>query len=643
MKKLSIDIETFSSVDLTKSGVYKYAEADDFEILLFSYAIDDGEVKLVDFTAGETLPRAVFDALFDTSIEKWAFNAQFERICISRYFLRTIEPNSWRCSMVWSATLGLPMSLRGVGAVLGLDKQKMEEGKELIRYFCTPCKPTKANGNRTRNLPEHAPEKWELFKAYNIRDVEVEISIQQRLSKFPVSQAEWQNYALDQVINDRGILLDLQLVKSAIDCDTRFKSTHLAEAQNLTGLENPNSVQQLTSWLQENGVVTESLNKASVKELIENSDGDIQRMLELRQQLSKSSVKKYEAMECCACGDNRAHGLIQFYGTRTGRYAGRLVQVQNLPQNHLPELAQARESLKQGHYAELEKFGATPNVLSELIRTAFIPKDGCLFYVADFAAIEARVIAWFAGEHWRTEVFKNGGDIYCASASQMFKVPVEKHGVNSHLRAKGKIAELALGYGGSVGALSAMGAIQMGVKENELLPLVTAWREANPNITRFWWDVDKAVKKAIREKTTVGFGSLTFSYQSGILFIKLPSGRNIAYVKPKIEENSYGQMSVTYEGVGTSKKWMRIESYGPKFVENIVQATARDILAEAMVRLEKQGYPIVMHVHDEVVVEAPKGESLDTICELMAEVPSWGEGLILRADGFVTEFYKKDD
>lgn len=643
MKKISIDIETFSTVDLVKSGVYKYAESESFEILLFAYSVDDGDVKVIDFTAGEHLPSEIYKALYDDSVEKWAFNAQFERVCISRYFHRHIKPNSWRCSMVWSATLGLPLSLRGVGAVLGLDKQKMEEGKELIRYFCVPCKPTKTNGNRTRNFPHHAPEKWSLFKQYNKRDVEVEMAIQDRLKKFPVSQTEWDNYLLDQAINDRGILLDLSLVESAIDCDTRFKTTHLAEAQDLTGLANPNSVQQLTSWLQENGVVTESLNKASVKDLIENSDGDVQRMLELRQQLSKSSVKKYEAMKCCACSDNRAHGLIQFYGTRTGRYAGRLVQVQNLPQNHLPELAKARACLKQGHYAELEKFGAIPNVLSELIRTAFIPKDGCTFFVADFAAIEARVIAWFAGEQWRTEVFKNGGDIYCASASQMFKVPVEKHGINSHLRAKGKIAELALGYGGSVGALTAMGAIEMGVAENELLPLVTAWREANPNITRFWWDVDKAVKKAIREKTTVPFGSLIFSYQSGILFIKLPSGRSIAYVKPRIEENSYGQMSVTYEGVGTSKKWMRIESYGPKFVENIVQATARDILAEAMLRLEKQGYPIVMHVHDEVVIEAPPSEPLDTICEVMAEVPIWGEGLILRADGFVTDFYKKDD
>lgn len=644
MKNLSIDIETYSSENLAKAGVYRYSEAPGFEILLFSYSADNGPIKVVDLACGEQLPDEVRLAIFDSAVTKWAFNAQFERICLSRYFGEWLSPASWHCTMIWAATLGLPLSLDGVGAVLGLEKQKIKEGKDLIRYFSVPCKPTQSNGQRIRNLPGDAPEKWAAFKTYNIRDVEVEMGIKDKLSRFPVSETEWQNYMLDQQINDRGIRLDMALVKQAIQCDDSFRKTHLAKAQILTGLANPNSTQQLKSWFEENGLQVDSLNKAAVSDLLSEASGAKKQVLQLRQELAKSSVKKYTAMQNAVCQDGRAHGLLQFYGAnRTGRFAGRLIQVQNLPQNHLPDLEDVRELIRCGEFSAVEMlYDSVPMVLSELIRTAFVPKDGYRFFVADFSAIEARVIAWLAGEYWRMDVFANGGDIYCASASQMFHVPVEKNGVNGHMRQKGKIAELALGYGGSVGALTAMGALAMGVPEEELLPLVKAWRNSNPNIVRFWWNVDSAVQKAVKERTHTQLQGLDFEYQSGILFIRLPSGRRLAYVKPRIEKNRYDRDAVTYEGVGESKKWQRIESYGPKFVENIVQATSRDILTDAMRRLNSHGYKIVMHVHDEVVVEAPPDISLDELCSLMSETPTWATGLLLRADGYICDFYKKD-
>lgn len=585
MKTISIDIETYSSVNLTKSGVYKYCEADDFEILLFAYSVDGGEVKVVDLAMGEKIPLPVLNALTDENVMKWAFNAQFERICLSKYIGKHMTAKAWRCTMVWAATLGLPLSLEGVGAVLGLEKQKLTEGKELIRYFCTPGK--LRDGTTIRHLPQDAPERWEQFKKYNIRDVEVEMSIQQRLSKFPVPETEWQNYILDQEINDRGIMLDMELVESAIECDNEMRESNLKTAREITGLENPNSTVQLKEWLSEQGVKTETLSKDAIEELLSEATDNVAEMLNIRKQLAKSSVKKYTAMETAVCKDSRARGLIQFYGAnRTGRYAGRLIQVQNLPQNHLPDLEQARTLVKKGFYNDIEMlYDFVPFVLSELIRTAFVPKPGCRFYVADFAAIEARVIAWLAGEGWRQDVFANGGDIYCASASQMFHVPVDKNGVNGHLRQKGKIAELALGYGGSVGALKAMGALQMGIDESELQPLVDAWRQANTKIVRFWYSVDSAVKECIKERHDTKTHGISFSLQSGILFITLPSGRRLAYVKPRIGENRFGGESVTYEGISGAKKWERLESYGAKFVENIVQATARDILAEAMLRL----------------------------------------------------------
>lgn len=646
MKTLSIDIETFSSEQLAKCGVYRYAEAKDFEILLFGYSVDGGAVQVVDFTAGEKLPKDVYDALTDDSVIKWAFNAQFERICLSHYLgLPTgkyLSPKSWRCTMVWSATLGLPLSLESVGAVLKLEKQKLKEGKELIRYFCTLSK--NRNGEFIRHYPKDAPEKWYKFKQYNKRDVEAEFAIQQKLSKFPIPQREWTNYTLDQVINDRGIMLDMTLVENAISCDKSFRDTHTEKARVITGLENPNSPLQLKSWLLANGVATDDLSKATVSELLSETDGNIKEVLSLRQALSKSSVKKYTAMESVVCADSRARGLIQFYGAnRTGRYAGRLIQVQNLPQNHIEDLEGARSLVKNRLFEHIEpKFGSTPKVLSELIRTAFIPKPGHRFFVADFAAIEARVIAWMAGEEWRQEVFKNGGDIYCASASQMFHVPVEKNGINGHLRQKGKIAELALGYGGSVGALKSMGALSLGVAENELKPLVDAWRLSNPKIVKLWWDIDRAAKLCVKTRQPTNSYGIIFTYQSGLLFVRLPSGRQLVYVKPMMGVNSFGSESVTYEGIGEQKKWLRLETYGPKLVENIVQATARDLLAEAMIRLTAAGYKIVMHVHDEVVVEAPSGSSLEDICTIMAQQPKWAKGLLLRADGYVCDFYKKD-
>ena len=646
MKNLEIDIETFSSANLQKSGVYRYVEAPDFEILLFGYSVDGGEVKVIDLASGEKLPMEILEALEDENVTKWAFNAQFERICISKWLGFStghyLDPEQWRCSMVWSAYMGLPLSLEGVGAVLGLEKQKLTEGKDLIRYFCVPCVPTKTNGGRTRNFPTDAPDKWERFKAYNIRDVETEMQIQERLMKFPVPENVWDEYHLDQEINDRGIRVDMPFVEQAIALDEISRKQLTSSMQEQTGLENPNSVVQMKGWLAENGLETDTLGKKAVAAMIKDAPDELADVLSLRLQLAKSSVKKYQAMQNAVCADSRARGMFQFYGAnRTGRFAGRLVQLQNLPQNHIEDLAEARGLVRSGNYDALEiLYEDIPDTLSQLIRTAFIPSEGKRYIVADFSAIEARVIAWFAGEEWRQKAFADGEDIYCASASQMFGVPVQKHGVNGHLRQKGKIAELALGYGGSVGALVSMGAIEMGLTEEELPELVTAWRQANPNIVRFWWDVDTAVKKAIKEKRPQHTHGISFICRSGMLFISLPSGRELAYVKPRIGENKFGGESVTYEGVGGTKKWERLESYGPKFVENIVQATSRDILMYAMKTL--RCCSIVAHVHDELIIEAGTGMSLDAVCEQMARVPSWADGLILRADGYICDFYKKD-
>lgn len=646
MKTLSIDIETYSDIPLQKTGVYRYSGSPNFEILLFGYSIDSGPVQVVDLTCGEHIPKEVLAALEDDSVIKWAFNAAFERVCLSRYLGyptgEYLDPESWHCSMVWAATMGLPLSLEGVGAVLGLEKQKLTEGKELIKYFCQPCLPTKANGQRTRNRPFHAPDKWELFKRYNARDVEAEMGIQQKLSKFPVPPQVWEEYDIDQEINDRGVCIDMELVEQAIDMDARSRQELTDAMKHMTALENPNSVQQMKQWLSDNGVETDSLGKKVVAELLKTAPPELAEVLTLRQQLAKSSVRKYQAMEKTVCSDSRARGMFMFYGAnRTGRFSGRNIQLQNLPQNHLPDLAEARALVRSGDFDAVKLlYEDVPDTLSQLIRTAFIPRDGAQFLVADFSAIEARVIAWFAGETWRQEVFAKGGDIYCASASQMFKVPVEKHGVNGHLRQKGKIAELALGYGGSVGALKAMGAIEMGLTEDELPPLVDAWRQSNPNIVKFWWAVDHAVMEAVRYKhTTTNYG-LTFSCRSGMLFITLPSGRKLAYVKPKVGTNKFGGECITYEGIGSTKKWERLDSYGPKFVENIVQATARDILCYAMRTLRHCS--IVMHIHDELVIEADPRMSLDVVCQQMARTPPWAKGLLLRADGYATPFYKKD-
>ena len=646
MKNLSIDLETYSSADIGKSGVYRYCEAPDFEILLFAYSADGAPVQSVDLARGETLPEEIRAALEDPAVTKWAFNASFERICLSRWLGLPsgtyFDPSQWRCSMVWSAYLGLPLSLAGVGAVLKLEKQKLEAGRELIRYFCQPCAPTKANGGRTRNCPEDAPEKWALFKSYNLRDVETELAIQQKLARFPVPDFVWDEYHLDQEINDRGIRLDLSLVENAIRMDTLSREELTGRMQRLTILENPNSVKQLKTWLTERGLEVESLGKKEVSALLRDAPPELAEVLLLRRQLAKSSVRKYQAMRNCVCDDGRVHGMFMFYGAnRTGRFSGRLVQLQNLPQNHMSDLEQARALVRKGDYDALQTlYDSVPDVLSELIRTAFVPYAGGKFIVADFSAIEARVIAWLAGEQWRLDVFKNGGDIYCASASQMFHVPVVKHGINGHLRQKGKIAELALGYGGSVGALKAMGALEMGLSEVELKPLVDAWRGSNLNIVRLWWDVDEAVKEAIADKAASETHGIRFGYESGFLFITLPSGRRLAYVKPRIEENRFGGESVTYEGVGGTKKWERLESYGPKFVENIVQAVSRDILCYAMKTL--RCCSIVAHVHDELIIEAGHAVSLDAVCEQMSRTPPWAKGLILRADGYETQFYKKD-
>ena len=646
---LSVDIETFSSVDLGKSGVYRYAESEDFEILLFGYSVNGSPVQVVDLACGENLPEEIRKAISDPTVMKWAFNAQFERICLSRFLgMPTgeyLDPVSWHCTMIWSATLGLPMSLAGVGTVLGLEKQKLTEGKDLIRYFCVPCKATKVNGGRTRNLPEHDWTKWERFKSYNLRDVETEMEIQKKLSRFPVPENEWRNYCLDQKINDRGVALDMELAHRAVQCDNQYREFYLRQAREITGLENPNSVLQLRDWLWERGVELDSLSKNAVQDLLPDTDGDVRKVLSLRQELAKSSVKKYTAMENLVCRDSRGRGLIQFYGaSRTGRYAGKLLQVQNLPQNHLPNLETARALVQSGNFDALEMlYDSVPNVLSELIRTAIVPKRGCRFIVSDFSAIEARVLSWFAGEQWRLDTFTQGGDIYCASASQMFGVPVEKHGINGELRQKGKQAELACGYGGSVGAMKSMGAVRMGVKEEELQPLVDAWRQANPRIVQFWWEVDRAAKTCVKQHIPTQAGRLRFEYQSGILFIQLPSGRRLAYAKPRMGENRFGGEAITYEGVGTGRKWERLETYGAKCVENIVQGTARDLLALALLRLEKAGYPVVMHCHDEAICEVPIGQgSVEEVNRIMAVAPEWAEGLPLKADGFETEFYKKD-
>ena len=646
IKNLEIDIESFSDVDLAKCGVYKYASAPDFEVILFAYSVNGGPVRQVDLACGEKIPAEIIAALEDDTVTKWAFNANFERVCLSRYLGYPtgdyLMPDSWRCSMVWAAYLGLPLSLEGVGTVLGLEKQKLTEGKNLIKYFCQPCAPTKSNGGRTRNLPADAPEKWEAFKSYNIRDVEVEMAIQARLSNYPVPESVWEEYHLDQEINDRGIMIDRELVDQALLIDARSKSDLTARLQAMTGLDNPNSVQQLKGYLADRGIEADSLGKKEVAAMIKTVPGDIAEVLSLRLQLAKSSVKKYQAMRNSACEDDRCRGMFFFYGAnRTGRFSGRIVQLQNLPQNHIPDLAEARSLVKCGGYEALELlYENIPEVLSELIRTAFVPQPGYKFCVADFSSIEARVLSWLAGERWRMEVFAGNGDIYCASASAMFGVPVEKHGRNAELRQKGKIAELALGYSGSVGALKSMGALEMGLKEEELQPLVDSWRTANPNIVRFWWDVDRAVKKAVKQQEPSVLRGIRFECRSGMLFITLPSGRRLAYVKPRIGENRFGGESVTYEGVGGTKKWERIESYGPKFVENIVQAISRDILCYAMRTLSH--CRICAHVHDELIIECRKDASLDAICEQMGRTPPWAEGLLLRADGYETLFYKKD-
>lgn len=644
-RTLAIDIETYSDVDLISCGVYKYSSSPHFEILLIAYSVDDEETVCIDVANGEEPPKEFMEMLFDDTVTKIAFNANFERTCFSNYYQHSFRPEAWRCTSVQAAMLALPLSLEGVGAVLGLDKQKMTEGKELIKYFCNPCKATKSNGGRTRNLPKDAPEKWRQFKTYCIRDVDVEKQIRQRLDKFPIPKREQEIYCLDQRINDRGIMVDRNLVNHAVACDLLYKETATARAYELTGLENPNSVSQLKLWLKEKGLEVDSLAKDTVKDLSMKAGGDVQEVLKLRLATSKTSVKKYEAIDRSVCAENRVHGLLQFYGAnRTGRWAGRLVQIHNLPQNHLPDLELARALVSEGRYEEVELFfESTPNVLSELIRTAFVAKPGCRFIISDYSAIEARVLAWLAGEEWRLQVFETHGKIYEASASAMFHVPIEEITKTSPLRQKGKISELALGYGGAVGALTSMGALKMGLTEEELPGLVSTWRSANPHITAFWWAVDEAAITAVRDKKPSKVGRVSFEYKSGILFVTLPSGRKLSYVKPRMMLNKFGREGLTYEGIGESKKWMRLETYGPKLVENIVQAASRDILAEAMLRLEKEGFDIVCHVHDEVVLEVPDGKSsVEEVNEIMAVNPVWTEGLPLKAAGFESPFYKKD-
>ncbi|MFI3050191.1 DNA polymerase [Streptococcus sp. 2022WUSS083] len=649
IKELSIDIETYCEIDLRKSGVYRYAEDNSFEILLFAVSVDNGPVTVYDLTK-EKLPQDILETLVDDRVIKWAFNASFERICLSNWLKKYhpeflsdgfLSPNSWRCSMIWSAYLGLPLSLEGVGTVLKLKDQKMREGADLIRYFCVPCKPTKINGGRVRNFPCHAPHKWSTFIDYNRRDVEVELAIKERIKNFPVPDFVWDEYHQDQIINDRGIGIDIDFVKAAIKIDSESKAKIQEELKALTDLENPNSVLQMIGWLREHGVTTDSLDKKAVKELLKMVDHTTAQVLKLRQQAAKSSVSKYQAMMNCVCKDGRARGMFQFYGAnRTGRWAGRLVQLQNLPQNHLPDLEEARELFRTGDLEATELLYDTQDTLSQLIRTTFVPSKGKKFIVCDFSAIEARVLSHLAGEKWRSRVFEQGKDIYCMSASQMFGVPVEKHGQNSDLRQKGKIAELACGYGGSVGALKAMGALDMGLSEEELQPLVNSWRLANPNIVLLWWDVDNAVKTAVKELIPTSTHGIQFEVKSGILFITLPSGRKLAYIKPRIGENQFGGESVTYEGTGTAKRWERLESYGPKFVENIVQAISRDILAYSLKQLKE--FKIVGHVHDEVIIECQREQKLDEIASLMGIAPDWLSDINLRADGYECFFYQKD-
>ena len=654
MKALSIDLETYSSVDLGKSSVYRYVESPDFDILLFGYCVDGCPVQVVDLAQGEQIPPEIIDALSDERVHKWAFNANFERVCLSEWLRRNsyplhnehystpddpcmgyLDPVGWHCTMVWSAYLGLPLSLKDAGFALGLDKQKLTEGKDLIKYFCVPSK------DGTRHMPADAPEKWATFKAYNLRDVEAELAIQERLRNFPVPDEVWEQYHLDQQINDRGIAVDMTLVRNAIAIDTQSREELTSKLQELTMLENPNSVQQMKDWLADNGLETETLSKKQVAELLKTAPEPLRSVLVLRQQLAKSSVKKYQAMEATICADGRVRGCFQFYGARTGRWAGRNIQLQNLPQNKMPDLEQARAIVRAGDYDGVRMlYDSTPDALSQLIRTAFVPPSGHTFFVADFSAIEARVIAWLAGEDWRQRVFADGKDIYCASASQMFGVPVEKHGINGHLRQKGKIAELALGYGGSVGALKAMGALEMGLQEEELKPLVDAWRTANPMIVKLWWAVDDAVMTAIRTKSSTETHGIRFTCRSGMLFITLPSGRQLSYVKPRIGENQFGSPAATYMGLSAARQWDRLESYGPKFVENIVQAISRDVLCYAMQTL--RCCFIVAHVHDELIIEADPRMSLEAVCEQMGRTPPWAPGLHLRADGYATDFYKKD-
>ena len=651
MKVMSIDIETFSDIDLGKCGVYRYTDSPNFEVLLFAYSIDEGPVKLVDLASGEVLSQEIMDALQDPKIIKTAFNANFERIALMKHLSKTmgkkiyLDPSSWRCSEVQAAMLGLPLHLEGVAKVLSLKEQKMAEGKALVRYFCLPCKPTAANGGRKRNLPSDAPDKWELFKQYNIRDVEVELAIKEKIKDYPITETEQALYELDQRINDRGFEVDMAFVMQAISCDRQFTVVATERAYELTGLDNPNSVSQLKDWLSDRGVEVESLSKKNVKELVDETEGEVEEALKLRLLMAKTSVKKYEAIERAVCSDGRVHGLLQFYGAnRTGRWAGRLVQVQNLPQNHLKDLKLARDLVKEGDFEDLELlFGNTPGVLSELIRTAFVPKKDHRFIVADFSAIEARVISWLAGEKWRIEVFSSHGKIYEASASMMFHVPLEEVTKGSPLRQKGKVSELACGYGGGVGALKAMGALEMGVEEHELQGLIDNWRNANPRIVQFWWDVDKAAITAVKERTRTNSHGIIFTYKRGMLFVTLPSGRDLVYVKPKLALNKFGREGLAYEGIGTTKKWERIETYGPKIVENIVQATARDLLAYAMLKIHASGFSIVAHVHDEVICEVPVGESsVKEICALMGEAPTWAKGLPLSADGYECDFYQKD-
>ena len=645
MKKLSIDIETFSDIDLIKCGVYKYADSPAFEILLFAYSIDDGEINIIDLVNGEELPEEIAEAIKSDTVIKTAFNAQFERVCLSKHLGILLDPSSWYCTAVQAAELSLPSSLADVGAALGLERQKMTEGKELIKYFCVSCKPTKSNGGRTRNMPGDAPEKWALFKEYCKRDVDVERQIAKKLEMYPISESEHRLYVLDQRINDRGVLVDLELARQAVKLNSIQTAVATEQAYTLTGLENPNSVAQLKAWLTENGVEIESLSKKAVAALADETDGDIQEMLHLRLLMSKTSVKKYEAVMRSVCRDNRVRGMMRFCGaSRTGRWSGNILQPQSLPQNHLPDLTLARDIVKDGDFEMLNMtFGNVPNALSELIRTVLIPKPNHRFIVADFSAIEARVLSWLAGEQWRLDTFRNGGDIYCASASQMFRVPVEKHGVNGHLRQKGKISELACGYGGSVGALKNMGAVEMGVPEDELQGLINDWRNANPHIVKLWTDVGNTAMKAIKEKTIVSLGKLVFMYERGILFIRLPSGRRLSYIKPRIGTNRFGGDSITYMGVGASKKWERLETFGGKLVENIVQAIARDLLASAMMNVANAGYNIVFHVHDEIIAEAPDGQgSVDEMCMLMSINPDWADGIPLSADGYECEYYRKD-